>query len=1025
MNNAQSNIKLVREGNNTNNQYSGNYSNTNPTYTDNNNNNNNNQAVSELSQNQPQYVRYSVSHSGLPPPDAVFNQFTRGFSILNKNISFGNLGLTQQTQPQQTIPAVNQDTPVFSSTYTKNPSFSLPLSLAGVGDGFNNNNLQTTTKSVVNSSDNNNNANNITVLDPNQHNIVFNPSIFNNNDNNNTHSNLRNPSGGSNSHFSMDPTTVATNIATSGITMPRPKRKSSILFFDPNEVDYMDWNTQLDNLNFIPSNNNNNEENCSRNGPQNKKYPPLQPDDTLPFNYSGNNIPVRNDSLRLGPLELSTNHNIVNDKDNQQNKRNTSFQNMLFGDKYTMSNENVSSEPQPGPARHSNGNNDHGFNNIPFTITENIPVGSKVISPGELNVLLNRVSPNDATINEIPSLMFQPSTPTKDDKISDGNTRIIQSNIKNDVRAKPKTRSNSGDSSNSGTSGQNSLKEIEDDRTNTPVGATKIDQLMLMIEARQKGVTDEIKTDTKGDLLLDQNPKVVPDKKSLIGGVTKPKTKREHITLSPLKNDVLLHGTLTNSPTGQILSDLEDDHTVLVDNVSRSLTDSPKQAEIKSETNMIDSNLASLVTFDDNIHINEIYPNSDQKLQKNECPYCHHHFIQPTHLEVHLRSHSGYRPYKCKYCDKRFTQGGNLRTHEKLHTGLKPYECNICKRKFSRKGNLRAHMFTHDELKPFVCHLDNCNKTFTQLGNMKAHQNRFHKETVLHLANKLAKWNPQTDIIPEEDRKLLEYFASLYKNSNKGIKGRGKGTSKIKLVSEMSGNNDVEMNDVSPENITSTNDNNNNATTKIGNNPRNNTNQISPIQTNSITDSVQFDPGVEINKNSNYTTIPMNTGISTTSNIPTSTNKNINSSRNGLNNNNKKIDYNVNFSPNINRTFIYPDDSDIVMKDTNPQVDTNSQSSLFPEYLFMEPITGNHGQNLSNNNDEVRNNINNNKSNMYNDRNNININPIENKNNTIPNNRSVQLESNSNNISDSNSNVNMERGNNSQPINFKHINYRT
>lgn len=149
-------------------------------------------------------------------------------------------------------------------------------------------------------------------------------------------------------------------------------------------------------------------------------------------------------------------------------------------------------------------------------------------------------------------------------------------------------------------------------------------------------------------------------------------------------------------------------------------------------------------------------------------------FSQATHLEVHVRSHIGYKPFVCDYCGKRFTQGGNLRTHERLHTGEKPYSCDICDKKFSRKGNLAAHLVTHQKLKPFVCKLENCNKTFTQLGNMKAHQNRFHKETLNALTAKLAEMNPSENI-PLEERQLLEYFASIYKNSNRGIKGRGKG----------------------------------------------------------------------------------------------------------------------------------------------------------------------------------------------------------------------------------------------------------
>jgi hypothetical protein len=52
--------------------------------------------------------------------------------------------------------------------------------------------------------------------------------------------------------------------------------------------------------------------------------------------------------------------------------------------------------------------------------------------------------------------------------------------------------------------------------------------------------------------------------------------------------------------------------------------------------------------------------------------------------------------------------------------------------------------------------------------------NKFHKDTLLRLSDQFA---TQT----EEDRELKEYFTSLFKNSNKGIKGRGKGR-KVEVI---------------------------------------------------------------------------------------------------------------------------------------------------------------------------------------------------------------------------------------------------
>ena len=76
--------------------------------------------------------------------------------------------------------------------------------------------------------------------------------------------------------------------------------------------------------------------------------------------------------------------------------------------------------------------------------------------------------------------------------------------------------------------------------------------------------------------------------------------------------------------------------------------------------------------------------------------------------------------------------------------------------------------------KKYACRLDGCGKCFTQLGNLKSHMNKFHVETLKGLT---ASWESEAKEGGNEggEDELLEYFRSLYRNANKGIKGRGKG----------------------------------------------------------------------------------------------------------------------------------------------------------------------------------------------------------------------------------------------------------
>lgn len=47
-------------------------------------------------------------------------------------------------------------------------------------------------------------------------------------------------------------------------------------------------------------------------------------------------------------------------------------------------------------------------------------------------------------------------------------------------------------------------------------------------------------------------------------------------------------------------------------------------------------------------------------------------------LQLHMRQHTGEKPFICEHCDYRTGDHNSLRRHRMRHTGAKPYKCPHC-----------------------------------------------------------------------------------------------------------------------------------------------------------------------------------------------------------------------------------------------------------------------------------------------------------------------------------------------------------
>ena len=86
-------------------------------------------------------------------------------------------------------------------------------------------------------------------------------------------------------------------------------------------------------------------------------------------------------------------------------------------------------------------------------------------------------------------------------------------------------------------------------------------------------------------------------------------------------------------------------------------------------------------------HIQHVH----EQRKTHKCELCNLMFVFKSHLDDHMKRHTGEKPHRCSICGKGFIQVGTRNRHERQHKAGDPYKCTICMNIFWFKGELKSH----------------------------------------------------------------------------------------------------------------------------------------------------------------------------------------------------------------------------------------------------------------------------------------------------------------------------------------------